>query len=1007
MRRPAKSRFGSLNCRGLKDAMKKHQVAEDAHRYNIEMLAIQETHTTTNDVEILRTMNNKQSYILYHSGREGERRAGVGILVRKEAKSTFTPVSERLCMCTIQLTKPRRRITMICAYAPTLPNSEADPTKREEFYNQLESLIKTVGSSTTLLVAGDFNAQIGTAYWKYPNNMGPFGKGKLNSNGQELLELTARNDLLVTNTTFQHKLSHVTTWEAPTRKLIYRDGTKRINPFRNQIDFILARSKDRLRITDSRSYSGTTTYTDHRLVLTTMRITIKHKTKTFQKKIDLQKLKHPITRAKYAFTTEVHLRTLEDESETPDDPQTKWNNIVEANNFAAKTELGFQGRKRSNNLEIEALSHKQKKLGREANATSSLETKIELQKKRNEVMNELRSRLAEEKHQRIIENIQEIESSKNDSQRMFKAIRAIQSTTTPTPLYIDTENGITADSQQQITIITNFFKEMFTHKDMAAIPNIPPTEMIRPFNKEEIQQAVRAMKNNKSTGVDGILAEQIKHGPDIVHQDIAEIFNTIAKTGTYPKEVKMGDLVPLQKPGKKRGPVGNLRPIVLLSTIRKILAICLIRRIGDKIDQNIPHTQAAYRHGRSTTEQVCAIKMLAEKAVTSIDYTAQILLMDMSKAFDTIHRDRVITDLQGILEPDELHLVKILIEDVQITVKTNNTKGKPFITNIGTPQGDCLSPTLFTLYLAKTLKEGEPKMPDTLIYDHSYYLTHEHLISRAETDHTYSKHPGRGFMTELQYADDISWITGNFDSGTSYMKKVIPDRLKNRNLTINTSKTEEYTINHANRNSSWKTCRYLGTLLDTESDIQRRKRLALAAFTKLKPALRDRKLQLKLKIRIFDALVSSIFLYNAELWTLTSTLNKSIDTFQRKLLRWTMNIRYPQTMTNEEVYRKTDLTKWSEVIQTRRLRWFGHMARLPPRTPIRRVLDEALYTETKKPRGGQRTTWLKLVTRDLADVGVTLEQALDMAEDRCEWRGLIGEINRGRANAAVSHLNSE
>ena len=543
-------------------------------------------------------------------------------------------------------------------------------------------------------------------------------------------------------------------------------------------------------------------------------------------------------------------------------------------------------------------------------------------------------------------------------------------------------------------IITDFFKEMFSHKDMAAIPNIPPMEMNKPFNKREIQQAIKAMKNNKSTGVDGVTAEQLKHGPDIVYQDIADIFNTIAETGAYPREVKMGDLIPLQKPGKKRGPVTNLRPIVLLSTIRKILAICLIRRVGGKIDDTIPHTQTAYRPGRSTTEQVCAIKMLAEKAITSTDYTAQILLMDMSKAFDTIHRDKVIADLQYILDPDELHLVKILIEDVQITIRINNIKGKPFITNVGTPQGDCLSPTLFTLYLAKALREGEPDIPDSLIYDHTYYLTETHLINAAGTDHTYSKHPGKGFMTELQYADDISWITGNFENGTKHMKEVIPARLRDRNLTINASKTEEYTINHASREGAWKTCKYLGSLLDTDKDIERRKRLALLAFNKIKPVLQDVKLQLGLKMRIFDALVSSIFLYNAELWTLTNTHNKSMDSFQRKLLRWSMNIRYPQIMTNEEVYEKTGQCKWSETIQRRRLRWFGHMARLPPRAPARRVLDESMFTDTKKPRGGQKATWLKLVARDLAELDLTLEQAVEAASDRRGWRGLTERISR-------------
>lgn len=67
--------------------------------------------------------------------------------------------------------------------------------------------------------------------------------------------------------------------------------------------------------------------------------------------------------------------------------------------------------------------------------------------------------------------------------------------------------------------------------------------------------------------------------------------------------------------------------------LRKILAICMKKRIIDRIDKEIPPTQAAYRTGRSTTEQVFAIKLLAKKAITSKDYPIFLLMLDMSKAF--------------------------------------------------------------------------------------------------------------------------------------------------------------------------------------------------------------------------------------------------------------------------------------------------------------------------------------------------------------------------------------
>ena len=45
------------------------------------------------------------------------------------------------------------------------------------------------------------------------------------------------------------------------------------------------------------------------------------------------------------------------------------------------------------------------------------------------------------------------------------------------------------------------------------------------------------------------------------------------------------------------------------------------------------------------------------------------------------------------------------------------------------------------------------------------------------------------------------------------------------------------------------------------------------------------KISLSTRIRAFNAYVTSIFLYNSELWTLTKNKENKIDTFQRNLLR--------------------------------------------------------------------------------------------------------------------------
>ena len=99
---------------------------------------------------------------------------------------------------------------------------------------------------------------------------------------------------------------------------------------------------------------------------------------------------------------------------------------------------------------------------------------------------------------------------------------------------------------------------------------------------------------------------------------------------------------------------------MLLSMIRKVLAICIKKRIVDKLDAEIPPSQAAYRTGRSTTEHVFAVKVSVEKAVTSANYPIYLLMLDMSKAFDTLNRSTLMQELAKVLDPDELHIINVL-----------------------------------------------------------------------------------------------------------------------------------------------------------------------------------------------------------------------------------------------------------------------------------------------------------------------------------------------------------
>ena len=559
---------------------------------------------------------------------------------------------------------------------------------------------------------------------------------------------------------------------------------------------------------------------------------------------------------------------------------------------------------------------------------------------------------------------------------MFKAIKIIQQKRKTEPIIVKRDDEIIGNIDTKVTEITKHFQNTFNCENQPPLQHIVPQKLQNPFTEQEIQKAVKSLKNNKSAGCDNINAENIKYAP-CLHTHIAYLLNLIAETGNYPDEIKLGLLTPIQKPGKSKGPPENLRPIILLSTLRKILAICVTNRIRDRIDEHIiPVTQTAYSSGRCTTELVFTFKVLAEKAVTSIGYNINVLMLDMSKAFDTIQRGTLLNDLKGIIGDDELHLVSLLLDKVSYSVKLEGKIGQSFPTNIGSPQGDSASALFFITYLANSLN---PNKTNTI-------TAPLHLL-----DHNYNLPTNDYFTIDQQYADDIGWIS----TGPHILDQIentIPDLLKQRNLHINDTKTEKYHITRGG-NDSWKKCKYVGSLLGTKEDINRRIGITNSSYNTLEPIFKSKKVSQSIKLRIFGALLESIFLYNSEVWGLTKTLEDKIDTFHRRLLHKILNIKWTNNnwISNNQLYDITHQTQWSKKIAHRRIRFFGHIARLDNHSPAKIALREATRP-TKKPQGRPSTTLLGVLKKQLRGLGIRdFSEAIDLAQDRDNWRKLITE----------------
>ena len=206
-----------------------------------------------------------------------------------------------------------------------------------------------------------------------------------------------------------------------------------------------------------------------------------------------------------------------------------------------------------------------------------------------------------------------------------------------------------------------------------------------------------------------------------------------------------------------------------------MLAVCILKRINTRLDSEIPISQAVYLKNRSTTEHLFATKLIIERTI-SADENVCLLFLDKSKAFDSLQRSILIEDLENVLNQDELHMIRMLL-DVKIAAKCGNYKSQFSSTDTEAPQGDCVSACEFTFYLAKSL--------ETTIANDTRSLEKHNIIQ--------SDYPivPQNYQIDIdeQYAHDISKKLTSI-SAIKKIKYELSAKLAQRRLKINESKTE-------------------------------------------------------------------------------------------------------------------------------------------------------------------------------------------------------------------------
>ena len=304
----------------------------------------------------------------------------------------------------------------------------------------------------------------------------------------------------------------------------------------------------------------------------------------------------------------------------------------------------------------------------------------------------------------------------------------------------------------------------------------------------------------------------------------------------------------------------------------------------------------------------------------------------MSSAFDTIDRGKLMKILETFLDNDDLKLVRIILSDTELNISIG-PHAQTIDTLIGTPQGDSISPILFIVYLEGALRDLRPKLP-----------------------------PARLSPRELIYADDVDLIFDTRDDAEKTLD-IIVHTLEEWNLKVNASKTEYTCIDRTT--DDWKSTRKLGSLLGDSKDLSKRKNLAIVAFKNMTSLfIRRHKIGEVRRMRLYNALILPILIYNGSTWALTETETKSLNAFHRKQLRILLGIFYPDRISNHDLYIRCNTTTISSLITKQRWQLFGHVLRRDETIPAQMAMD-MFFQPGLKYRGRPITTLPNVLDKDI------------------------------------------